>query len=105
MIDREIAAYDDLFTNVWNPPDKTPLPPPPPWHDTHLEIDVPAPFSEKVLDQLDINDGFAYRLSWTGWEEKRAKDGRVYYVNHETRETTWTRPTAPASTAPPCQFL
>lgn len=36
-------------------------------------------------------------LPLTGWEEKRAADGRVYYANHATRETTWTRPTVPAS--------
>lgn len=28
----------------------------------------------------------------TGWEEKRDVKGRRYYVNHNTRTTTWTRP-------------
>ncbi|XP_015254845.1 PREDICTED: E3 ubiquitin-protein ligase NEDD4 isoform X2 [Cyprinodon variegatus] len=27
-----------------------------------------------------------------GWEEKRDKKGRRYYVNHNTRSTTWVRP-------------
>lgn len=33
-----------------------------------------------------------------GWEERRAQNGRVYYVNHFTRSTQWERPTAPAAT-------
>ena len=28
------------------------------------------------------------------WDEVRAPDGRVYYVNHATRQTSWTRPAA-----------
>ena len=31
-----------------------------------------------------------------GWEERRAQNGRAYYVNHFTRSTQWERPTAPA---------
>ena len=29
-----------------------------------------------------------------GWEEKVDNLGRTYYVDHNTRTTTWTRPTA-----------
>lgn len=32
-----------------------------------------------------------------GWEDRRTPDGRVYYVNHVTRTTQWSRPTLPAS--------
>lgn len=32
-----------------------------------------------------------------GWEERKTPDGRVYYVNHVTRTTQWSRPTQPAS--------
>ena len=32
-----------------------------------------------------------------GWEDRRTPDGRVYYVNHVTRTTQWSRPTQPAS--------
>ena len=35
-----------------------------------------------------------------GWEERRAQNGRVYYVNHYTRSTQWERPTVPASADP-----
>ena len=35
-----------------------------------------------------------------GWEERRAQNGRVYYVNHYTRSTQWERPTAPAASDP-----
>ena len=34
-----------------------------------------------------------------GWEERRAQNGRVYYVNHVTRSTQWERPTVPASSS------
>lgn len=32
-----------------------------------------------------------------GWEDRRTPDGRIYYVNHVTRTTQWSRPTQPAS--------
>ena len=34
-----------------------------------------------------------------GWELRFDPRGRPYYVDHNTRRTTWTRPTAPASPA------
>lgn len=34
-----------------------------------------------------------------GWEDRRTPDGRVYYVNHVTKTTQWSRPTQPASVA------
>lgn len=34
-----------------------------------------------------------------GWEERRAQNGRVYYVNHVTRSTQWERPSAPATSS------
>ncbi|XP_058465974.1 E3 ubiquitin-protein ligase SMURF2 [Malaya genurostris] len=37
----------------------------------------------------------------TGWEERLTQDGRVYYVNHVTKTTQWSRPTEPASTVQP----
>ena len=27
-----------------------------------------------------------------GWEKRRDLEGRVYYVDHNTRQTTWQRP-------------
>uniref|UniRef100_A0A4W6BZU0 E3 ubiquitin-protein ligase n=1 Tax=Lates calcarifer TaxID=8187 RepID=A0A4W6BZU0_LATCA len=35
-----------------------------------------------------------------GWEEKRDNKGRRYYVNHNSRVTTWTRPLVQAAAAP-----
>lgn len=32
-----------------------------------------------------------------GWEDRRTPDGRVYYVNHVTKTTQWSRPTQAAS--------
>lgn len=32
-----------------------------------------------------------------GWEERKTGDGRVYFVNHVTKTTQWSRPTQPAS--------
>ncbi len=28
-----------------------------------------------------------------GWEERQDANGRVYYVDHTTRRTQWSRPT------------
>nr|XP_045016966.1 E3 ubiquitin-protein ligase NEDD4 isoform X3 [Jaculus jaculus] len=33
-----------------------------------------------------------------GWEEKQDERGRSYYVDHNSRTTTWTKPTAQATT-------
>lgn len=35
-----------------------------------------------------------------GWEERRTTTGRLYYVNHHDRTTTWERPTLPAHISP-----
>ncbi|XP_042242160.1 E3 ubiquitin-protein ligase SMURF1-like isoform X5 [Homarus americanus] len=35
-----------------------------------------------------------------GWEERRTPTGRLYYVNHHDRTTTWERPTQPAHIMP-----
>jgi hypothetical protein len=34
-----------------------------------------------------------------GWEQKASPDGRQYFVNHNTKETQWTRPVAPVAQA------
>ncbi|KAH9972281.1 hypothetical protein BGW80DRAFT_1459900 [Lactifluus volemus] len=35
-----------------------------------------------------------------GWEARRTPQGRIYYVDHNTRSTTWTRPSySPPHTA------
>ncbi|XP_067275213.1 E3 ubiquitin-protein ligase NEDD4 isoform X1 [Pseudorasbora parva] len=36
-----------------------------------------------------------------GWEEKQDSKGRLYYVNHKSRSTTWTRPLIQLIQAPP----
>jgi hypothetical protein len=35
-----------------------------------------------------------------GWEARKTMEGRRYYVCHETKKTTWERPTAPDTTQP-----
>lgn len=32
-----------------------------------------------------------------GWEERRTQDGRIYYVNHISRTTQWSKPLQPAT--------
>jgi uncharacterized protein YbdZ (MbtH family) len=38
-----------------------------------------------------------------GWEQRVDQNGRIYYIDHNTRRTTWTRPTlaSDSSTSPP----
>uniref|UniRef100_A0A671YNL0 E3 ubiquitin-protein ligase n=1 Tax=Sparus aurata TaxID=8175 RepID=A0A671YNL0_SPAAU len=36
-----------------------------------------------------------------GWEEKRDNKGRRYYVNHNSRTTSWTKPLVQVQTSPP----
>ena len=38
-----------------------------------------------------------------GWEVIRTSDGRVYYINHNTRTTSWTKPSL--EPAPPTGYL
>jgi E3 ubiquitin ligase SMURF1/2 len=46
-----------------------------------------------VVDQLgDISCPDALP---EGWEERRTTNGRLYYVNHNTRTTQWSRPLRP----------
>jgi WW domain len=40
-------------------------------------------FFETYCEMSDLPDG---------WEEKTDKQGRTYYMDHNTRSTTWTRP-------------
>ena len=35
----------------------------------------------------------------SGWEARLTPNGKIYYANHSTRMTQWTRPTAPAEPA------
>lgn len=37
----------------------------------------------------------------SGWQEAKAPDGRTYYIDHNTRTTTWVRPNANAPPPPP----
>lgn len=50
--------------------------------------DVRGPEEEEAPNEQRIPEG---------WEDRRTPDGRVYYVNHVTRTTQWSRPTQPAS--------
>uniref|UniRef100_A0A8C1NB11 HECT-type E3 ubiquitin transferase n=1 Tax=Cyprinus carpio TaxID=7962 RepID=A0A8C1NB11_CYPCA len=74
--------------------------------DTNGEI--PGPSSAVV--RQDKSPSASYALTTPGlppgWEERKDPKGRMYYVNHNNRSTTWTRPilqvakltTPPAST-------
>ncbi|KAI5809635.1 hypothetical protein DFH27DRAFT_606062 [Peziza echinospora] len=78
--------------NVQMPPPQQPAPPlmlthpqqPPPQQ--HAAQNGPA----RVLSSFEDNQG---RLP-AGWERRQDNLGRTYYVDHNTRSTTWTRPSA-----------
>ena len=40
----------------------------------------------------------------TTWQEYRSADGRVYYYNSATKETTWTKPEEMMTPAEVCTF-
>lgn len=46
--------------------------------------------SEQLLQCADRN---GRNVLPAGWEEKIDGNGRTYYVDHNTRRTTWQRPT------------
>ncbi|KAI9674348.1 MAG: hypothetical protein M1829_003750 [Trizodia sp. TS-e1964] len=51
---------------------------------------APALDSNRIFSSFEDNQG---RLP-NGWERRDDNLGRTYYVDHNTRSTTWTRPTA-----------
>lgn len=44
----------------------------------------------------EIDPSCRQLLPKAGWEQKKAPDGEVYYVNHTTKVTSWERPVAAA---------
>uniref|UniRef100_A0A671QUP9 E3 ubiquitin-protein ligase n=1 Tax=Sinocyclocheilus anshuiensis TaxID=1608454 RepID=A0A671QUP9_9TELE len=74
--------------------------------DTNGEI--PGPSSAVVRQNKSPSASYALTTPGLppGWEERKDNKGRMYYVNHNNRSTTWTRPilqvakptTPPAST-------
>uniref|UniRef100_A0A669B6L2 HECT-type E3 ubiquitin transferase n=1 Tax=Oreochromis niloticus TaxID=8128 RepID=A0A669B6L2_ORENI len=52
--------------------------------------------TDGVSDQAQSPSSTAYTLTTPGlppgWEERKDAKGRTYYVNHNNRTTTWTRP-------------
>uniref|UniRef100_A0A3P9LST0 E3 ubiquitin-protein ligase n=1 Tax=Oryzias latipes TaxID=8090 RepID=A0A3P9LST0_ORYLA len=52
--------------------------------------------TDGVSDQAQSPSAAAYTLTTPGlppgWEERKDAKGRTYYVNHNNRTTTWTRP-------------
>jgi E3 ubiquitin-protein ligase NEDD4 len=55
---------------------------------------TPTPVTQPVARGEDLPPG---------WEQRYDPRGRPYYVDHNTRSTTWTRPPSPASSITPSQ--
>ena len=56
--------------------------------------DRPSSESNKDADHQAQEGGTGSGSLPPGWVERRTKDGRLYYVDHNTRSTTWTRPSS-----------
>ncbi|XP_032153264.1 E3 ubiquitin-protein ligase NEDD4 isoform X3 [Sapajus apella] len=81
------------------------FPSPPP----SSNLDVPAHLAEELNARLTIfgNSATSQPVSSSllptssglppGWEEKQDERGRSYYVDHNSRTTTWTKPTVQAT--------
>uniref|UniRef100_A0AAQ5Y332 HECT-type E3 ubiquitin transferase n=1 Tax=Amphiprion ocellaris TaxID=80972 RepID=A0AAQ5Y332_AMPOC len=59
--------------------------------------------TDGVSDQAQSPSATAYTLTTPGlppgWEERKDAKGRTYYVNHNNRTTTWTRPIVTSAAA------
>ncbi|KAK2838319.1 hypothetical protein Q7C36_013133 [Tachysurus vachellii] len=91
------------------PPTDISAPPPsadsaPPTQDQHTQPaveDLPAGWEQRVLPHGRVYyvDHNTKTTTWErplpqGWEKRVDQRGRFYYVDHNTRTTTWQRPTA-----------
>lgn len=65
-------------------PQREPPPPAPP-------VAVPAPSVPSVPPQPRARESAELPLP-AGWEEARDYDGRVFYIDHNTRQTSWIDP-------------
>lgn len=54
--------------------------------------DIRGPANNQSNDNANIENGNASEDLPSGWEERRASNGRPYYVNHITKSTQWVRP-------------
>jgi hypothetical protein len=71
----------------------------------HLEIkdedavrsgNSPTAESRKVTNPFEDKEG---RMLPSGWERREDVLGRTYYVDHNTKTTTWNRPVSPSTEA------
>jgi E3 ubiquitin-protein ligase NEDD4 len=73
----------------------------PPSHSSPIAPHNPSQATEEILTPNTTNADGTYadvRLP-LGWEERRAADGRPYFVDHHTRTTTWNDPRRTSASA------
>ncbi|XP_073461973.1 NEDD4-like E3 ubiquitin-protein ligase WWP2 [Aquarana catesbeiana] len=80
-----VSSGGTLSTNVTSstPPPGLGLPPGP-------NVESSGPDSLQSTAATPSSDGLP-----TGWEQRMLSNGRVYYVDHNTKTTTWERPLPP----------
>ena len=67
--------------------------PRPPRYLSERHMVTSASLAEEARDVLSsVGSILATEVLPLGWEEQLTDDGRKYYVNHQTQETTWKRP-------------
>ena len=92
---RQYYVDHNTRSTTWTRPASQPPPPMAP-HNTG-----PTQASEEILTPNTTNADGTYadvRLP-LGWEERRAADGRPYFVDHHTRTTTWNDPRRTSASA------
>ncbi|KAJ8603633.1 hypothetical protein CTAYLR_007580 [Chrysophaeum taylorii] len=84
-------------TTTWTRPagqSSVVAPPPPPPPPAPRPV-VPVPVAPPAVPRQAMP---------AGWEEKRTVDGRVYYVDHNTKTTHWSAPVAPRPPSMPTAY-
>ncbi|KAJ6004169.1 hypothetical protein N7522_005814 [Penicillium canescens] len=89
-LDTSPAAASNSSLNQRTPTSALPTGPPPPLNGAPTNPPGPGAPSRANLSSFEDSQG---RLP-AGWERREDNLGRTYYVDHNTRTTTWSRPAA-----------
>lgn len=64
----------------------------PPWEDSAIKQSYSTQNTRNSTTSSSIVTTHSKQTLPPNWEEAKTADGRIYYINHLTKSTTWTRP-------------